>query len=267
MTLDHHQVSRGDRPSQRPAELRQPKWWETPCSLPTKRPVVVPVEASGCDPARPCPSWRCSPSAWAWSFPRRQRRHAIRQPGTADLIGAAPGSTTAAAAVSSPMLESEGIAPAGTASPSGARPAPSTSPAKPSRTDAPLAAVPSAKPTTAPTAKPTPAPTPKPPTGTRLALGVWSGQPWDPGALQALANKIGGTPAVYLTYVGWDRTFHREDEQAIANLGAAHVVTWEPKGYTASQHRERRSRRVRPSLGPRAQPRGARPSTSARCTR
>ena len=153
-------------------------------------------------------------------------------PGAADVIGAAAGSTTAAAAASSPMLESEGIASAGTASASGARPAPSTSPAKPSRTDAPLAAVPSAKPTTAPTAKPTPAPTPKPPTGTRLALGVWTGQPWDPGALQALANKIGGTPAVYMTYIGWDRTFHREDEQAIANLGAAHVVTWEPKGYT-----------------------------------
>ena len=67
-----------------------------------------------------------------------------------------------------------------------------------------------------------------------LALGVWSGQPWDQSALNAVANLIGGAPAVYLTYVSWNRPFYQSDEQAIANKGAAHVITWEPKSCTGS---------------------------------
>jgi beta-mannanase len=68
----------------------------------------------------------------------------------------------------------------------------------------------------------------QPPPGTSLALGVWSGQPWDPGALDAITAKLGRAPKVFLTYVGWDRPFYRSDEDQIRNRGASHVVTWEP---------------------------------------
>ncbi|HYK94809.1 MAG TPA: glycosyl hydrolase [Candidatus Dormibacteraeota bacterium] len=88
-------------------------------------------------------------------------------------------------------------------------------------------------PTPTPTPKPTPTPTP-PPSGVHLALGVWSGQPWDSTALHNVANLIGGPPAVYLTYVSWNRPFYQSDEQAIASMGAAHVITWEPNSCTGS---------------------------------
>lgn len=83
-----------------------------------------------------------------------------------------------------------------------------------------------------PSATPTLAPIPTPPPGTSLALGVWSGQPWNPSSLDAVTSLLGRAPKVFLTYVGWDRTFHSSDEAEIANRGAAHVVTWEPNGYT-----------------------------------
>jgi Glycosyl hydrolase family 26 len=170
-----------------------------------------------------------------------------------DLVGAVPDSTTAAAAADTPMLESDGgLASAATSTASGGAPGPSTSPAEPGDTEAPravaptgpaattpagatptaatpTAAAPTADPTPRPTPKPTPTPTPPPATGAKLVFGAWAGQPWDPSSLNAFANKIGGQPALYLTYVSWNRTFHKEDEQAIANLGAAHVVTWEPR--------------------------------------
>jgi hypothetical protein len=85
-----------------------------------------------------------------------------------------------------------------------------------------------------PTAKPTPKllPPPPPPTKGPLALGVWSGQPWQPGSLDALKSLLGRNPKVFLTYVGWNRPFYCSDEQQIANRGASHVLTWEPTGYT-----------------------------------
>ena len=47
-----------------------------------------------------------------------------------------------------------------------------------------------------------------------------------------MKSLIGGNPSVYLTYVGWDRTFHVEDVREIARRGAAHVITWEPGNRT-----------------------------------
>lgn len=116
-----------------------------------------------------------------------------------------------------------------------------TGPASARWTPNPTAAV-SATPTSMPTAKPTPkppsvtpppAPTPpQPPAGTSLALGVWTGQPWNPSSLNALTSLLGRAPKVFLTYVGWDRPFYSSDESQIANRGASHVVTWEPNGYS-----------------------------------
>lgn len=82
-----------------------------------------------------------------------------------------------------------------------------------------------------PSPTPTPVP-PQPPAGTSLALGVWSGQPWNPGSLNAVTSLLGRAPGVFLTYVGWDRPFYRSDEQQIADRGASHVVTWQPNGYS-----------------------------------
>ena len=100
----------------------------------------------------------------------------------------------------------------------------------------PVAPLPTQRPTAAPTPQP-PAPTPvpvppQPPAGTSLALGVWSGQPWNPSALDAVTSLLGRAPAIFLTYEGWDRTFHSSDEAEIARRGAAHVLTWEPNGYS-----------------------------------
>ncbi len=118
--------------------------------------------------------------------------------------------------------------------------------AGPSPSDAHLVATakPSSFPGSAATPKPTPKPTPKapnptptpvppqPPPGASLALGVWSGQPWNPGSLDAVTSMLGRTPSIFLTYIGWDRPFYSSDEAEIANRGAAHVVTWEPNGFT-----------------------------------
>jgi hypothetical protein len=82
-----------------------------------------------------------------------------------------------------------------------------------------------------PSSTPAPAP-PQPPPGTSLALGVWSGQPWNPGSLNAVTSLLGRAPGIFLTYVGWDRPFYSSDEQQIADRGASHVVTWEPNGYS-----------------------------------
>ena len=92
--------------------------------------------------------------------------------------------------------------------------------------------------TPAPTPRPTPKPTPKPlpppppPASGPLTLGVWSGQPWQPGSLDALKSMLGRNPRLFLTYVGWNRPFYCSDEQQISNRGAAHVLTWEPTGQT-----------------------------------
>lgn len=70
-------------------------------------------------------------------------------------------------------------------------------------------------------------------TRTPLALGVWSGQPWEPENLDAVTALLGRTPSIFLTYQSWSsRNFHAEDMQQIASRGAAHVVTWEPDGLT-----------------------------------
>ena len=85
-------------------------------------------------------------------------------------------------------------------------------------------------PTPRATAAPTPKP-PAPPAGTNLALGVWSGQPWNPGSLDAVKSLLGGNPSIFLTYQHWlDRgpQFLAGDASAIRNRGAAWVVTWEP---------------------------------------
>ena len=66
---------------------------------------------------------------------------------------------------------------------------------------------------------------------TALALGVWSGQPWEPGNLDAVTALLGRAPSVFLTYQGWDHAFRASDMQEIAQRGAAHVVTWVPSGY------------------------------------
>ena len=68
---------------------------------------------------------------------------------------------------------------------------------------------------------------------TGLALGVWSGQPWEPELLDSVTELLGRTPSVLLTYQSWSRrNFHASDMQEIADRGATHVVTWEPAGYT-----------------------------------
>ena len=95
---------------------------------------------------------------------------------------------------------------------------------------------PTAAPTVAPTPKPTPnpTPTPAPPSGVHLTLGAWAGQPWNVSSLKSFASLVGGTPGMYLTYLSWpDRAqYVASDEKAIANLGASHVMTWEPFGMT-----------------------------------
>lgn len=66
-----------------------------------------------------------------------------------------------------------------------------------------------------------------------LALGVWSGQPWEPDNLDALTTLLGRAPSIFLTYQSWaSRNFHGSDMEEISKRGAAHVVTWEPDGYT-----------------------------------
>jgi hypothetical protein len=65
-----------------------------------------------------------------------------------------------------------------------------------------------------------------------LTLGAWAGQPWEPSKLNAFASLLGGQPHLYMTYAGWDRPFYASDERTIANLGASHVLTWEPWGMT-----------------------------------
>lgn len=106
---------------------------------------------------------------------------------------------------------------------------------KPTQTPNPTAppAVNPAPPVAPPPAPVAPAPVvPVPPAGTSLALGVWSGQPWEPGNLDALTNMLGRAPGIFLTYQGWDRGFHASDMAQISNRGASHVVTWEPNGIT-----------------------------------
>ena len=105
---------------------------------------------------------------------------------------------------------------------------------KPTPTPAPTAP-PAANPApVAPPPAPVPPPpvVPVPPAGTSLALGVWSGQPWEPGNLDALTNMLGRAPGIFLTYQGWDRGFHASDMAQIANRGASHVVSWQPNGLT-----------------------------------
>jgi beta-mannanase len=70
-------------------------------------------------------------------------------------------------------------------------------------------------------------------TGNSLVLGVWSGQPWEPENLDAVTRLLGRSPAVFLTYQSWSkRSFHTSDMEEIARRDAAHVVSWEPDGYT-----------------------------------
>ncbi len=65
------------------------------------------------------------------------------------------------------------------------------------------------------------------------ALGVWSGQPWEPEQLDAVTALLGRAPSLFLTYQSWEsRTFQASDMQQIADRGATHVVSWEPGGST-----------------------------------
>jgi hypothetical protein len=91
-------------------------------------------------------------------------------------------------------------------------------------------AVPIPSPTPVAVAALPPAPAPAPPAGGNLALGVWSGQPWEPGELNAVTALLGRAPSIFLTYQAWDRGFHASDMAEIANRGADHIVTWQPDG-------------------------------------
>ena len=77
------------------------------------------------------------------------------------------------------------------------------------------------------TAKPTPT---LPPVNGTFALGMWTGQPWEPSNLDAGISLIGRTPAILMTYQHWDRQpqFLAADAQVIKSRGASWMVTWEP---------------------------------------
>jgi hypothetical protein len=116
-----------------------------------------------------------------------------------------------------------------------------TSPAKPASQPNAISATPKPTPEPTPrstprsTASPTKPPsTPKPPTGLHLTLGAWTGQPWEPSKLNSFTSLVGGTPGVFLTFLGWpDRADAvAADEKVIADLGASHVMTWVPFGMT-----------------------------------
>lgn len=93
-----------------------------------------------------------------------------------------------------------------------------------------------ASPTPVPTPRPTPRPTarptqpPPPPVNGTFAWGMWAGQPWNTGSIQAAVNLVGHKPAILLTYQHWDRRaeFLDDDARAIKAFGAAWMVTWEP---------------------------------------
>ena len=69
--------------------------------------------------------------------------------------------------------------------------------------------------------------------GAGLALGVWSGQPWEPELLDGVTEMLGRAPSIFVTYQSWSRrNFHKSDMEEIADRGATHVVTWQPDGYT-----------------------------------
>ncbi len=71
------------------------------------------------------------------------------------------------------------------------------------------------------------------PSAPRYVLGVWSGQPWEPEKLDGVTELLSGTPSLFLSYQSWQRrSFHTSDMEQIDHRGAAHVVTWEPEGYT-----------------------------------
>jgi beta-mannanase len=71
------------------------------------------------------------------------------------------------------------------------------------------------------------------PRAPRVVLGVWSGQPWEPDKLDAVTDLLSGSPSLFLSYQSWQRrSFHASDMAEIDDRGAAHVVTWEPDGYT-----------------------------------
>ena len=72
-----------------------------------------------------------------------------------------------------------------------------------------------------------------PPPSNGVALGIWSGQPWEPDNLDAVTALLGRTPAIFLTYQSWStRSFHASDMLEIADRGADHLVTWEPDAAT-----------------------------------
>ena len=116
--------------------------------------------------------------------------------------------------------------------------------ATPPRPTGPTAsALPSANPTRgttppAPTPRPTPHPTatPVPITGS-FALGIWSGQPWEPSRLDDGISLIGRRPAIFMTYQDWGHrpaSYLAGDAKTIASRGASWVVTWEPFDYNGS---------------------------------
>lgn len=157
---------------------------------------------------------------------------------TDNLIGHVPAASGPALADGTPTFESDGSLPIETTTAAATGSGPTRAPAKVAKTDPPEGAVATAKPAPAATPKPTPKPTqkppPAPPPGVHLALGAWAGQPWNVSSLKSFSSLVGGTPGMFMTYLSWpDRAqYVSSDEKAIANLGASHVMTWEPFGMT-----------------------------------
>ncbi len=137
-----------------------------------------------------------------------------------------------------------GAGPSATAGPSGGTPGPSGAAADPtpgepgspsstpSRTPSPDPATPTPTPRSTP--RVTPAPTPPPVSGS-FALGLWSGQPWEPSRLDEAISLIGRRPAIFMTYQDWAHRpaqYLASDARAIASRGASWMVTWEPSDGT-----------------------------------
>jgi beta-mannanase len=62
---------------------------------------------------------------------------------------------------------------------------------------------------------------------------VWTGQPWEVGNLDSFVATTGRNAGFYSTYQDWaHRPWYNSDLEQIANRGASHMITWEPRDYT-----------------------------------
>lgn len=93
-------------------------------------------------------------------------------------------------------------------------------------------ASPTPRPTPATTVRPTPKPTqpPPPPINGTFAWGMWAGQPWSSSSIRSAISMVGHSPAILMTYQGWDRKaeYLAADAKVIKGFGASWMVTWEP---------------------------------------